>query len=164
MNLPREWTAFGGASLALMGAALVAGARKHAEDNLTWRRQWGQAAGVPDSGPGDGRRLIAVYRAGGALVIAVGLGLAAAAASGRALSSARFGHNDARALGACFAALGLAFAALKLSRDVARGPRFLAADLPTSPLGERLAGAATWGLCALWIAFGLRLLTESLRL
>ncbi len=40
MDFSREWTAFGGASLALMGAAIGAGARRHAEDNLAWRREW----------------------------------------------------------------------------------------------------------------------------
>ena len=36
VDFPREWTAFGGASLALMGAAIGAGARRHAEDNLAF--------------------------------------------------------------------------------------------------------------------------------
>ena len=109
--------------------------------------------GAPDADLGDGRVLVRVCRVGGMLGALIGLGFVAAAASGRALSPARFGPGDARVLGACFAVLGAAFAALKLSRGAAEA----------QPLGERIAGAATWTLCALWIAFGLRLLTETLR-
>ena len=153
MDLPRAWTAFGGASLALMGAALAGGARRHAEDNIAWRRQWSRAVGAPDDDLGDGRVFVRACRVGGVLGALAGLGFVAAAASGRALSSARFGSGDARVLGACFFVLGAAFTALKLSR----------AAVPAQALGERIAGAATWALGALWIAFGLRLLTETLR-
>jgi hypothetical protein len=167
VNLAREWTVFGGASLVLMGIALCAGARRHAEDAAAWQRQWRQAVGAPDSGADESGSLVAVYRVGGALVALAGAALLGGTAAGRALSSTRFGPGDARALGACFAALGLGFAVLKLSRLSPRGPRFLAADPLVSggdrPLGERVAGAATWTLCALWTGFGLRLLTESLR-
>jgi hypothetical protein len=167
VNLAREWTAFGGASLALMGTALCAGARRHVEDALAWQRQRRQAVGAPGEDSDGSPGLLLVYRAGGALVILLGAGLVAGAAAGRALSSTRFGPGDARALGACFTTLGLCFTALKLSRGAARGPRFLAADSFAAgsdrALGERIAGAAAWGLCALWAAFGLRLLTETLR-
>ena len=167
MNFPREWTAFGGASLALMGAAIGAGARRHAEDNVAWRREWRRAVGAPDSGPGETRRLLIGFRAGGALGVLAGLGFIAAAAAGRPLTSSHFGPGDARVLGASFAILGSCFAALNMSRRSPRGPRFLAFDplaAPSSrPLGERVAGAAGGLLCALWIWFGLRLLLESAR-
>jgi hypothetical protein len=165
MDLPRAWTAFGGASLALMGTALAAGARRLAADNLAWRREWCRAVGAPEAGLGDGRVLRLACRVGGTLGALAGLGVAAAAAAGRALSPARFGSGDPRALGACFALLGAAFTAMKASRGAARVPRFLGEgeDPEPQPLGERIAGASTWLLCALWIAFGLRLLTENLR-
>jgi hypothetical protein len=153
VDLPRAWTAFGGASLALMGVALAAGARRHAADNLAWRRQWNREMGVPAADLGDGSLLILVCRAGGTLGILLGLGFIAAAASGRALSSVRFGGGDGRALGACFALLGAAFTAIKVSRG-SFGER--------AP-GEKIADAATWTLCALWIAFGVRLISETLR-
>jgi hypothetical protein len=167
VDFPREWTAFGGASLALMGAALAAGARRHAEDNLAWRREWSRAVGAPDAGPGDARRLILGFRAGGALGILVGLGFVAAAAAGRPLTSSHFGPRDARVLGASFMLLGACVAALNLYRRAPRGPRFLAFDplaAPSGrPLGERVASSAGWLLIVLWIWFGLRLLSAGYR-
>jgi hypothetical protein len=167
LDFPREWTAFGGASLTLMGAAIGAGARRHVEDNLAWRREWRRAVGAPDAGPGETRRLVLGFRAGGALGVLVGLGFAASAAAGRPLTSSHFGPGDARVLGACFTLLGAGLGAMGLRRRASRGPRFLAADpLTASPargLGERAAGAAGGLLCVLWIWFGLRLILESPR-
>lgn len=165
MDFPREWTAFGGASLALMGAALAAGARRHAEDNLAWRREWRRAVGAPEAGPENCRRLVLAFRFGGALGVALGLGAVAGAAAGRPLSSYRPAPGDARLLGALFAAIGAGVAALNLSRRSSRGPRFLAFDplsAPSArPFDERAAGAAGWALIVLWIWFGLRLLLEA---
>ena len=167
MNFAREWTAFGGASLALMGTAIGAGARRHAEDNLAWRREWGRAVGAPDAGPGDAGRLVLALRIGGVMGVLAGLGFVSAAAAGRPLTSSHFGPGDARVLGACFTLLGSCFAATSLFRRSPRGPRFLAFDPLASPavrpLGERVAGAAGWLLCVLWIWFGLRLLAEAAR-
>jgi hypothetical protein len=118
---------------------------------------------LPDSGPGEARGLVRVYRAGGGLAFLVGLGFLLASAAGRPLTSAHEAPGDARVLGACFALLGACFAARSLSRRSARGPRFLASDplaaRPARGSGERAAGAAVWLLCALWIWFGLRLLS-----
>jgi hypothetical protein len=162
VDFPREWTAFGGASLALMGATIAAGARRHAEDILAWPREWSRAVGAPDAGPGDARRLVLGFRAGGALGVLLGLGFIAAAAGGRPLTSSHFGPADARMLGASFTLLGACVAALNLYRRSSRGPRFLAFDplaAPSArPLDERFAGAAGWLLIVLWIWFGLRLL------
>ncbi len=95
MDLPRAWTAFGGASLALMGTAIAAGARRHADDNLAWRREWSKASGIPISDPGDGRALVRAYRAGGALAALAGLGVVAAAAAGPARGGAPGGAGGA---------------------------------------------------------------------
>ncbi|MFI5348367.1 MAG: hypothetical protein ACHQ2Z_02390 [Elusimicrobiota bacterium] len=166
MNFPREWTAFGGASLALMGTAIGAGARRHAEDNLAWRREWGRAAGVSDAGPRDARRLVLALRVGGVVGVLAGLGIVAAAAADRPLTSSHFGPGDARALGACFTLLGACFAVMSLFRRSPRGPRFLAFDPLAAPpvrsFGERVSGAAGWLLIVLWIWFGLRLLRAEL--
>ena len=162
MDFPREWTAFGGVSLVLMGVAIGAGARRHAEDNLAWRREWRRAVGAPEAGPGEGRRLVLAFRVGGALGVLVGLVFAAAAVAGRPLTSARFGPEGVRVLGGSLALLGAGVAASSLYRLAARGPRFLALDplaAPSeSPLGERVAAVAGGLLCALWIWFGFRLL------
>lgn len=167
MDFPREWTAFGGASLALMGAALSAGARRHAADNLAWRREWRRATGAPETGAADGRRLVLALRAGGALAAAAGLGVVAAAAAGRELSRYRPPSSEVRLLGALFAAIGAGVAALNVSRRSARGPRFLAVEplaAPSArPLDERVASAAGWLLIVLWIWFGCRLLLEAPR-
>src|SRR3569832_1410231 len=70
VDFPREWTAFGGASLALMGAALSAGALRHAADNLAWRREWRRAVGAPGPGREGGRGRVHGLRLGGAAAAA----------------------------------------------------------------------------------------------
>ena len=165
MDFPREWTAFGGASLALMGAALSAGARRHAADNLAWRREWRRAVGAPDPGREDGRGLVLGLRAGGLVAAAAGAAVVAASAAGRELSRYRPPAGEIRLLGALFAAVGAGVAVLNLSRRSARGPRFLALEpmTATRPLDERVASAAGWLLIVLWIWFGCRLLMEAPR-
>ena len=138
---------FGGASLALMGTSLAAGARRHAADNLAWRREWRQAVGARESAAAEGRGLMAAYRAAGALLFLIGLSVALAGLAGRVAVSPLLG---ARILGACCLALGLGFGALKLSSGAASGPRL--------PEKEPVAALSAWALCALWAAFGLRLL------
>lgn len=84
--LAREWTAVGGAALALMGAGLAFGAGRHAADHHSWHRQWRHAAGhEPERRrDGEGAGLARAYRAAGALLALAGAALVAAAASGRA--------------------------------------------------------------------------------
>lgn len=167
VDFPREWTAFGGASLALMGAVLAAGARRHAADHLAWRREWRRAVGAPDAGPEDGRRLVLALRAGGLLAAAAGAAVIAAAVCGHELSQYRPQASEARLLGALFAAIGAGAAVMSLSRRSERGPRFLAFEPPASassrPLDERVSGAAGWLLIVLWIWFGFRLILEAPR-
>jgi hypothetical protein len=162
----REWTAFGGVSLALMGAALAVGARGYADDHLAWQRQWSRAAGTPEPAAADNSSLARLYRLAGALGFLVGAALALAAASGRALSS-RTGPSDARVIGVCLTVLGAGFAVLKFGRDSRRTPRFLEADplaaAPRRGLAESAAEACGWLLCALWTGFGLWLFHEATR-
>lgn len=68
-DLSREWTAFGGASLALMGAALALGARGHARDNIAWQRERGRLVGAPEPA--------ADARVAGASLALLGAGFAA---------------------------------------------------------------------------------------
>jgi hypothetical protein len=165
LDFPREWTAFGGASLALMGAAIAAGARRHAADNLAWRREWDRAAGVSGSVPPESPGLVLGFRVGGSAGVVIGLGFVASAAAGRSLTSSHFGPGDARVLGASFSLLGAGLAAMRLQRRTARGPRFLTDEPLAAPsarrLDERIADAAGWALIALWIWFGLRLVLNS---
>jgi hypothetical protein len=167
VDFTREWTAFGGASLALMGAVLSAGARRHAADNLAWRREWRRAAGVPEPLKEDGRGLILGLRLGGGAAAAAGLAVIAAAAAGIRLTAYRPAPREIRLLGALFAAIGIGVAILNLSRRSARGPRFLAfeplSSAETRPLDERVASVAGWLLIVLWIWFGCRLLLEAPR-
>jgi hypothetical protein len=167
VDFAREWTAFGGASLSLMGLVLSAGARRHAADNLAWRREWRRAVGAPDPGPEDVRGLVLGLRAGGGAAAVAGLAVAAAAAAGRALTAFRPAAGEVRLLGALFAATGVGVAALNLTRRSARGPRFLAfeplAAASARPIDERVASAAGWLLIVLWIWFGCRLLLEAPR-
>lgn len=155
--LAREWTAFGGASLALMGASLAAGARAFAKDHVDWQRQWSQAVGAPPP-EAEAGRLAGAYRLGGSLIALVGLAAVGAAARGRTLSA---GPGNARLAGGCLLAAGLAAAVQKFRRETRRAPLFLEADPLAAPpepgWGELASDAAAWLLCALWAAFGLRL-------
>lgn len=145
MELARAWTAFGGASLALMGASVACGARRYAADNLAWRRQWSQAVGAAEPAAGEGApRLIRIYRAGGTLCAGAGAGLAAAALLGRLAS--RVPPGDPRPVGAGLILLGLGLGAQKIRGGAAA----LRPD-------ERAAGLALWTLYALWAGFGLKL-------
>ncbi|MFI5347755.1 MAG: hypothetical protein ACHQ51_15385 [Elusimicrobiota bacterium] len=162
----REWTAFGGISLALMGAALSAGARGYADDFLSWQRQWSSAVGAPEPASRGNDALIRVYRLLGVGGIVIGAALAAAAASGRAPAS-RVGASDARIMGICLTVLGFGFAMLKLGRDSRRSPRFLEPDPSASArrraIDELAAEMSVWTLCALWTGFGLHLFWEATR-
>lgn len=154
----RAWTEFGGASLALMGAALAAGARRFARENAAWRREWSRAVGAAE--PGVGRDLGLSYRVAGALVAFAGLGVLSAAASG-AVAVAPPAHP--RLVGALIAFVGAAAAALKLLTRP-RGPRFLEGEpLLERSFDERASEAAVWALCALWAAYGLILVSGAPR-
>lgn len=157
MEFAREWTAFGGASLALMGAALAAGARRNASDIRSWRRQWREAVGAAPAPEPGADRLVGTYRAVGGIVALVGGVLAAAVAAGFVAPASTPGAGP-RALGAGVAALGLAFAVRKATAE-SRGPKFLetgAFAAGEKPLDARAADALAWALCALWMACGLR--------
>jgi len=147
-DLSREWTAFGGASLALMGAALAAGARGYARDNIAWQRERSRLVGAPEPAADGADGLIRLYRGIGGAAAALGLAFVLAAAAGRALAP-RTGPADARIAGVSLTGIGLGFAAMKARRG--------------SPHGERGADLAVWLLCALWAAFGLRLLIGGAR-
>lgn len=159
MDLARGWTAFGGASLALMGASLGAGARKLARENLSWRRQWGQETGVEGGEGTSESSLTLLYRAAGALVGAAGLGVLSSAAAGAAVVA---GPSRPALAGALIAAVGTAAAALKASSlpSSSRPPAGLPPDAPR-PFDERASDAAVWALCALWAAYGLILLRNA---
>jgi hypothetical protein len=164
-ELAREWTAFGGASLALMGQALLAGARSLAKEHADWQEEWSRAVGrTPLARAGNEDFLARVYAAAGAMGLLLGVLILAAAAGGRTLSA---GPANARALGAVLAALGLAAALHKAGRALRRAPLFLQADPLAAPpepsLGESVSGAAVWLLCGLWAAFGLRLFSGAPR-
>ncbi len=169
MNLTREWTAFAGSLFTLMGISIGATARRGAEDALAWERQWrvavGDASPARDEEPRR-RRLVLAYRAGGAFFAAIGLGFLYAAAAGRAPFVARHGARDTAVGGLILLACGLA-TAFKTARAGRRAPRFLdgemlADDVP-APLGERVAAACSYGMIALFLSFGVRLLREGLR-
>jgi hypothetical protein len=155
-DLAREWTAFGGASLALMGAALAFGARGYARDHHAWERERSRAVGAPEPDAAASTPRARRYRAAGFIVGLAGLAFAAAAAAGRGLTT-RTGPADARIGGACLALLGAVFAVSKALRGRGRGPRFLPGAADGRPFDERAADAAVWSLCALWTVFGLRL-------
>ncbi|MBI3565480.1 MAG: hypothetical protein HY079_09820 [Elusimicrobia bacterium] len=161
MELARAWTAFGGASLSLMGVCLGAGARKLARENLMWRREWRQAVGAPGTDEGEGASLALLYRAAGALIGAAGLGVLSASAAGTALVAA---PSRPALAGALIAAVGTAAAALKAASLPAAGRPVegLPPDAPR-PFDERASDAAVWALCALWTAFGLLLLRGAFR-
>lgn len=169
MNLAREWSAFAGAVFSLMGVSLVAGARRSAEDALTWERQWRSAVGAdePVDGEEPRRRVIErLYRFGGLFFTGVGIGLFIAAATGRGAVFARGGGRDALFSGAFFVVCGVAVAFNSWIRRP-RAPRFLegellAEDAPLPP-GERVAVNCRRALVLLLVAFGTRLIREGLR-
>ena len=167
-DFAREWTAFGGASLALMGAALAAGARGYVEDHLAWQREWSRAVGAPAPAFDAGRKefLAFVFRLIGAAGVLAGAGVTLAAASGRTLGS-RAALSDARILGASLIVLGFGCTVIKLNRDARRPSRFLESD-PLSAasrpgFGALAAETAVWLLCALWTGFGVWLFWEATR-
>lgn len=169
MNLAREWTAFAGALFALMGASLVGGARRSAEDALSWERQWRAAVGVPDPVRDDEprrRRIELFYRLGGLFFVGIGIGLFISTATGRGPFMVQGGGRDAVYAGAFFTVSGFALALNAWFRR-RRAPRFLegellAADSPL-PLGERVAAWCHRAMVILLLAFGVRLLREGLR-
>ncbi|MDE2490056.1 MAG: hypothetical protein KGM24_04365 [Elusimicrobia bacterium] len=168
-DLPRVWTAFGGASLALMGLALAGGARRHAADLAAWRRERRLALGEPEPPGGDVPSPLEVlaYRIGGALLSLVGAALAAAASAGSVRAAGPAGTRLGAALaGAVVSACGVGFGTMKTLAG-RRGPRFLRgeelADDAPRRLDERLADGAVWTLCALWAVFGALLARAALR-
>ncbi len=169
MNLAREWSAFAGALFALMGASLVGGARRSAEDALSWERQWRSAMGVPEpSGDDESRRrsIALLYRFGGLFFIGIGIGLIISTAMGRGPYMMQGGGRDALYAGAFFTVCG-AVLALNAWFRRRRAPRFLegelfAADAPL-PVGERVAATCHRVMVVLLLAFGVRLLREGLR-
>jgi hypothetical protein len=135
-----------------MGVALAAGARRHAADVAAWQAQHRQAVGAAEGGDIEMERLQKIYRAGGALLAAVGTALAV---------SARWAGLELRGIsrggamiGPCVAALGAVFALSKWRAGQAAGEK----------AGDEIGtDAAVWALCALWVGFGLRLWSEGLR-
>jgi len=169
MNLAREWFAFAGALFALMGVSLVGGARRSAEDALSWERQWRAAVGVPDPARDDEprrRRIELFYRFGGLFFIGLGIGMFISMAMGRGLFIVETGGRNALYAGAFFTVCGSVLALNAWLRR-RRAPRFLegellAADAPL-PLGERVAAWCHRAMVILLLAFGVRLLREGLR-
>lgn len=169
MNLAREWSAFAGALFALMGASLSGGARRSAEDALSWERQWRSAVGVPEPSENEEprrRRIELAYRFGGLFFIGVGIGLFIAAATGRGPLLTRGGGRDALVSGLFFVVCGSVIAFNSWVRR-RRAPRFLEGELLAEdaplPLGERLAAICNRALVVLLLAFGVRLIKEGLR-
>lgn len=146
--LAREWTAFGGASLGLMGAALALGARGYARDHAAWQRERNQALGVPAPAPGEPERLTRGYRVGGVAVLCLGALVFLSATFGIG-PAPRVKLEDARVSGLCLALLGVTFAGVKLRRGA---PRWADAS-----------DGAVWALCALWAIFGMRLFLGAAR-
>lgn len=169
MSLAREWTAFTGILFSLMGISLAAGARRGAEDALSWERQWRAAVGVPEPERDDEprrRRFTLAYRFGGCFFGGIGLGLLYAAATGAAPFAARGGGRDALFGGIFFTACGLVMA-VNAWLHRRRAPRFLEGELLAEeaplPLGERVASSCSRAMILLFLAFGVRLLREGLR-
>lgn len=156
MDAGRLWNAFGGASFALMGLSLAAGARRHARDNLQWQKQWRQATGRDASGEEGDAGLVLGYRLGGAAMAALGAWLALAAPPSRRLP----GPGESLAAGVLLCALALALAWSRFRSRPGRGPSFLAGEelSPRPSWDERLGEAAVWALLALWLAFGASLI------
>ncbi|MBI2386838.1 MAG: hypothetical protein HYV14_12645 [Elusimicrobia bacterium] len=169
IDLAREWTAFAGALFSLMGVSLAAGARRSAEDALSWERQWRAAVGAPepvrDEEPRR-RRLVLAYRAGGVFFAGAGLVLLVLAATGRAPFAGRGAGREALFGGIFFTVCGLVLAVNAwLHRK--RAPRFLDGELLDAeaprPLGERVADFCSRGMIVLFLSFGVRLLREGLK-
>lgn len=169
MNLAREWTAFAGALFALMGASLVGGARRSAEDALSWERQWRAAVGVPDPARDEEprrRRIELFYRLGGLFFIGVGIGLFISTMMGGGPFMTQGGGRDSLYAGAFFTVCGSVLALNAWLRR-RRAPRFLEGELLAEdaplPLGERVAANCHRAMVILLLAFGVRLLREGLR-
>jgi hypothetical protein len=154
MELARAWTAFGGASLALMGAALGAGSRRLSAENLAWRREWRHAVGVSEADDAEAASLALLYRGAGALIGAAGLAVLSAVGAGQAFVP---GPSSPRLVGVLIALVGLGAGALKaLARPSA--PRHLPRELGAGAapsFEDRACDASIWALCALWAAFGI---------
>jgi len=169
MNLGREWTAFAGGLFLLMGTSLAAAARRSAEDALSWSRQWHAAVGETDGARDEAprrRALVLAYRFGGVFFAGVGLGLLASAAAGFSPFAARESRAATLAAGLFFTACG-AVMSINVWLRRARAPRFLDGELldfdAPPPLGERVASACSRAMIALFLLFGLRLLTQVAR-
>ncbi|HVG94737.1 MAG TPA: hypothetical protein VND21_09840, partial [Planctomycetota bacterium] len=110
MDLAREWTAFSGALVLLMGVSLAAAAKRSASDALSWQRQWRDAVGAPHPSRGEEepkrRRLTAAYRLGGVFFAAAGLALLAAAPTSRGSFGGHGGLREARIGGLFFLVCG----------------------------------------------------------
>ena len=165
----REWTAFAGSLFLLMGVALAAAARRNAEDALSWDRQW--RAAVADSGGVRDeekwrRRLVLAYRGGGAFFAAAGLALLGAAAMDIAPIAARASGRGSLLAGLFFSACG-AVLSVNIWLRRGRAPRFLDGELQgfdaPPPLGDRVASACSRAMIAVFLLFGLRLLTQGPR-
>lgn len=170
MDSAREWVSFGGAAFALMGASLAAAARRNAEDALSWERQWRVAVGASEPVRDEGQRrnaIVLAYRFGGLFLAGVGGGLLYSVMAGQVPPGARVGGREMMLGGVFFTLCGIVMginAWLRLGR---RAPRFLDGELldesEPPPLGERVAAACSYGMIALFLIFGLRLLREGLR-
>lgn len=170
MDLAREWFAFAGALFSLMGFSLIGGARRSAEDALSWERQWRSAMGVPDSQESDDeprrRRIELFYRFGGLFFIGLGVGLFISLSMGRGLYIVEAGGRNALYTGAFFTVCGSVLALNAWLRR-RRAPRFLEGELLDEdaplPLGERVAANCHRAMIVLLLVFGVRLLREGLR-
>lgn len=168
-RLARELAGVAGACFGLMGAAMAGRARRHAQDNASWQRQWRQATGAePAAGDGERetRRLTLVYRIAGAAFASAGLALLGAAAlRPEALAAWQrppsIGRGGALAGGLLLSAAGFALAYAK-TMGVERPAQALGSP-GKEPLGERFASGCGWALSFLLSGYGLRLLKEALR-
>jgi hypothetical protein len=162
-----EWSVFAGSLFLLMGISLAAAARRSAEDALSWTRQWraavGDCGGERDEAPRR-KALVLVYRFGGIFFASIGVGLLISAAIGAAPFGARERGGGSLLAGLFFTACGAVMSVNAWLRR-ARAPRFLDGELQSfdapAPLGERVASACARAMIALFLLFGLRLLTSS---
>lgn len=152
MSPAREWTAFIGGSFALMGASLVVAAARRAQDAVAWENERRRLAGqepLPCEDSSFGRLQLKINRVSGAAVLLAGAAALGCAAAGRVWGRTPTGAAGL-GLGAVLILAGL-FGAV--ARAMSRGAR------PDVPKSERSAEVCSWSLRALWIAYGLRLLT-----